>query len=455
MPAKPLESFASRLVLSFVLVVTLVVGGLVLVNLLVEDKLASAKRVDLTLADPPSGGGANYLIIGSDTRNFIKNAGDQQAFGDSADAGGQRSDSIMVLHTDPDSGRALLVSFPRDLWVDVPGRGKSKINAAFNDGPQGVIDTLANNFDVPIHHYVEVNFDSFRQIVDALGTVPVYFPTSARDSLSNLAIPWPGCADLDGPTALAFVRSRHLELLNPNTKKWEAADQIPDLGRIGRQQAFLREIGERAMSEAIANPFTANDIADGVVNNLTVDQNFGRTDVFVLADGLAGGGDGTSGPESQTVPAEPATRATTSRCSKRRATTRTSWCACATSTPSSRTRATPRRRRRRSGSSTRRGRRARRRPHSAALEKIGFRGGGAADADQPLETTEIHYTRGLRGRSGARRDVRHRPGARRRRRRGERRRRGAAHRQRVRRHRVGDPGPGAVPESLAPVPGDC
>ena len=98
------------------------------------------------------------------------------------------------------------------------------------------------------------------------------------------------------------IRSAHL--LNPNTKKWEDADAIPDLGRIGRQQAFLREIGARAMSEAMANPFTANDIADRAVNNLTVDQDFGRIDVFVLADGLAGAGGGGAGPESQTVPAE-------------------------------------------------------------------------------------------------------------------------------------------------------
>jgi LCP family protein required for cell wall assembly len=453
-PAKPLESFASRLVLSFVLVMTLVVGGLVLVNVLVEDKLSSAKRVDLTLAEAPSGGGANYLIIGSDTRTFIKNAGDQQAFGDSADAGGQRSDSIMVLHTDPDSGRALLVSFPRDLWVDVPGRGKSKINAAFNDGPQGVIDTLANNFNVPIHHYVEVNFDSFRQIVDALGTVPVYFPTSARDSLSNLAIPWPGCADLDGPTALAFVRSRHLELLNPNTKKWEAADQIPDLGRIGRQQAFLREIGARAMSEAIANPLTANDIADGVVNNLTVDQDFSRTDVFVLADGLAGGGDGTSGPESQTVPAEPATRDNQSVLEATRENedlmVRLRDFDTVVPNPSD---ASPGETKVRVLNAS--GKTGAAATALTALRKIGFQGGGAADADQPLQTTEIHYAPGSEDEaalvatfvagpvhvvaddavSGA--DVVLQIGS--------------AFEGIV----SGIPAPGAVPESLAPVPGDC
>jgi polyisoprenyl-teichoic acid--peptidoglycan teichoic acid transferase len=299
-----------RFALSLVLLLTTVALILVGVNVLVTVKLASADRVELTLADTPSGGGANYLLIGSDTRSFVDDPADAQAFGETSDAGGQRSDTIMVLHTDPDSDRALLVSFPRDLWVDIPGQGNSKINAAFNDGPQKVIDTLAADFGVPIQHYVEVNFDSFRQLVDAVGTVPVYFPAYVRDQLSGLSIFFPGCADLDGATSLAFVRSRHLEVLDPETNEWEDADAIPDLGRIGRQQAFLRVLGQRAMDEALTNPFQALDIADAAISSLTLDGDFGRTDAFALVDSLAAddGGTAASGPESLTIPSVPATR---------------------------------------------------------------------------------------------------------------------------------------------------
>ena len=89
----------------------------------------------------------------------------------------------MVVHIDPDAKTSLLVSFPRDLIVDIPGQGEAQINAAFNDGPQKVIDTLKENFDIDINHYVEVNFNAFVGIVDAIGEIPVFFPAPARDDV--------------------------------------------------------------------------------------------------------------------------------------------------------------------------------------------------------------------------------------------------------------------------------
>ena len=308
--ARVARDLPRRVALALAWVLGIVVVGFLAANVALELKLASAHRVGLTLADGPAGGGANYLLIGSDSRAFVADATDAQAFGEAGAAGGQRSDTIMVLHTDPDSARALLMSFPRDTWVDIPGRGAAKINAAFNDGPQAVIDTLAANFDVPIHHYVEVDFDAFRDLVDAVGTVPVYFPVPARDELSGLGVGFPGCVQLDGPGALAFVRSRHLELLDPGSGRWVAADPIPDLGRVARQQALLRALGSRAMDEALANPIQGNRIVDEALSGLTLDDDFGRTDVFRLIQALApeeGDGDAT-GPDSQTLPTQPATR---------------------------------------------------------------------------------------------------------------------------------------------------
>ncbi|MBM3672652.1 MAG: LytR family transcriptional regulator [Actinobacteria bacterium] len=295
------ETFASRVGFSVILVIVLSIASVLFLNILIVLKLGKADRVDLTLAESPDGGGANYLLIGSDTREFSSDP----AFGNGV--GGQRSDTIMVLHFDPDSDRALLVSFPRDLWVDVPGRGDAKINAAFNEGPQSVIDTLSSNFNVPVHHYVEVNFESFQGMVEAIGTIPVYFPVAARDLYSNLEIFTPGCNELNGLQTLQFVRARHLELYDAAEDDWETSDPIPDIGRIGRQQAILRVIGEKAMTAAFTNPFKANKIADAAVSEVTLDSDFGRGDVFALADGFASSEE-EPGPATLTLPTVGATR---------------------------------------------------------------------------------------------------------------------------------------------------
>ncbi len=305
-PPSGLARFRGRFLLALGLVFSIVVATIVGTNLLVEAKLASVDRVDLQLASTPDGGGGNFLLVGSDTRSFVSTDYDQKAFGGTGAADGQRSDTIMVLHVDPDSQRSLLVSFPRDLWVDIPGRGNSKINAAFNAGPQAIVDTLSSDFGVPIQHYVEVNFESFRDIVDAIGTVPVYFPAAARDALSLLDVPFPGCNQLDGAQALSFVRSRHLQLLDPATGRWKDADAIPDIGRIARQQAFLRELGRQAMNAAVSNPIKGNQVIDRALGRLTLDQDFGRADVFALVDAFAADDD-ASGPESLTVPNTPGT----------------------------------------------------------------------------------------------------------------------------------------------------
>jgi LCP family protein required for cell wall assembly len=304
-PRRPGEEFAARCGLALIVVLALVVSLLVFVNVLVSAKLGNAERVQLNLAPSPDGGGANYLMIGSDTRSFVTDPTDRQRFGE--EVGGQRSDTIMVLHVDPDSERALLVSFPRDLWVDIPNRGSARLNAAFNDGPQSVIDTLASNFDVPVQHYVEVNFDSFRQIVNAIGSMNIFFPVPARDTVTGLNAPVGGCVKLDGEGALSYVRSRHLELLDPNTNEWKDADPIPDIGRIARQQGFLRALGKQMMNTALSNPFKANDIADAAISRLKLDQDFGRTDAFRLAAGFSSE-DAETGPATVTVPTETATR---------------------------------------------------------------------------------------------------------------------------------------------------
>ena len=232
--------FVHRYALALGVTVALVVAIIVGVDVLVAQKLASVPKVPLQLSSPPAGG-ANYLLVGSDTRSFVSTPGDRAAFGSESSNQGQRSDTIMVLHAEPAAGRSLLVSIPRDLWVNIPGQGMAKINSAFDVSPQKLVDTIQADLGVPINHYVEVNFDLFRKIVDAVGSIPVYFPAAARDSFSDLSIVAPGCYQLNGAQALSFVRSRDMQVLDPTTHAWKTLDAVPDIGRIGRQQAFVRE----------------------------------------------------------------------------------------------------------------------------------------------------------------------------------------------------------------------
>ena len=146
-----------------------------------------------------------------------------------------------------------------------------------------------------------MNFETFRGIVDAIGTVPVYFPAPARDEQTGLNVPTFGCAQLDGPSALAFVRSRSLEVLDPATNRWRSADPVPDIGRVARQQAFLRVLGSVAMDKALSNPFSAPNIINHAVDKLKLDGEFGRGDLFSLVAAFRGDPDSGS-LETLTLP---------------------------------------------------------------------------------------------------------------------------------------------------------
>ncbi len=256
------------------------VASIVYLNNQVSAKLQATKKVSVTFPEGPAEGG-NYLIIGSDSRDFVQDPGQAQAFGTNADTGGKRSDTMMVLHLDPANQTSLLVSFPRDLLVDIPGRGQGQINSAFNDGPQKVVETLKSNFDVDVNHYVEVDFAAFVSVVNAVDKIPVYFPAPSRDKYSGLNVA-AGCMALDGDAALSYVRSRHLETFDEKSGRWRDASPRADLDRISRQQDFIRKLAAKASAKAGENPLTAIDIADAVVSKLTVDEQLSQDDILRL-----------------------------------------------------------------------------------------------------------------------------------------------------------------------------
>ena len=225
----------------------------------------------------------NFLLVGSDSRAGIApddpNIG---AFGSEAEVGGQRSDTIMVLRIDPESERASVLSFPRDLWVSIAGTGaKQRINTAFSRGPDVLVATLQQNFGIPIQHFVEVDFVGFKGLVDAVGGVPVYFENPARDKNTGLNIPVAGCVNLNGDQALAYARSRHYEYRSGD--RWRT-DGTGDLGRISRQQDFIRRTLVKAVARGVRNPIVLNELIDVGIRNVTVDSGLSARDLIRLGN---------------------------------------------------------------------------------------------------------------------------------------------------------------------------
>ncbi|HEX5585702.1 MAG TPA: LCP family protein [Acidimicrobiia bacterium] len=281
-PSRPAwRAFAARYVIALVVAITLTATGVAAVNREIDDRVSHIERVKVTVATPPPEG-ANYLLLGSDTREFVNNDIDASAFGDPTQESGKNSDTLMIAHIEPGAQSALVVSFPRDLLVEVPnGNGQlAKINSFFGaGGAQAVVDMLKWNFDIDIHHYVEVDFESFREVVNAIGTVNVFFEHPTRDEFTGLNVTQgPVCKALDGDEALAYVRARHIEELVDG--EWQITGQdAPDLHRIERQQAFIRKLLGVAISRSLENPLVAVDIADNGLQYMKLDSGVGRGEV--------------------------------------------------------------------------------------------------------------------------------------------------------------------------------
>lgn len=272
-------------------------------------RLGQINRVDLGLASAPAGGPQNYLVVGSDSRAGIAesdpDAGaflDNQEYKDNPNGSGRRSDTIMIMRIDPGEKSAQLLSFPRDLYVPIAGKDHSdKINAAFGIGVGTLVDTIQQNFGIPINHYVEVDFVGFKKLVDAMGGVSLYFDQPMWDSHTGLNIATTGCHTLDGTEALAFARSRYLWYNTLGEKSVDTSslrylddsqmaangwhsDGTSDLGRISRQQLLIRTAIPQAEHAAFRSPATLNAMMGTAAASLTVDSGLSTSDLIGLAN---------------------------------------------------------------------------------------------------------------------------------------------------------------------------
>ena len=219
----------------------------------------------------------NLLVVGSDSRAGLDDAGGRRY----GDVGGQRNDVTLIVHVEPASKRVSLLSIPRDLVVPIAGAGaQNRINAAFSAGPGQLVQTIEQNFGIPINHYVLIDFDGFQAIVDALDGIDVRFPYPARDALSGLNVAEAGCVHLNGARALALARSRHFTYAKGGV--WRS-DPLADLGRIRRQHAFLQALVEAALAKGLTNPVRANAFIGSLIDEITKDSALKVRDVIRLA----------------------------------------------------------------------------------------------------------------------------------------------------------------------------
>lgn len=215
-----------------------------------------------TEAAPTDNEPVNILLMGSDDRTGKGNKG----YGLDSGRTTPRSDTTILLHISADRSRALALSIPRDLWVEQPNcTGKdwagsyAKFNNAFEQGGAACTSELVEEVTgLPVNHVVVVDFNGFKQMVDAMGGVEVCLERPVDDVDAKLKLP-AGTSVVDGEQALAFVRAR------------KTLGDGSDIGRIQRQQAFLSAAIRKATdSQLLLNPARVYEMIDVATRSLTV-----------------------------------------------------------------------------------------------------------------------------------------------------------------------------------------
>ena len=224
--------------------------------------------------------GTNWLITGSDSRAGLSRA-EIDAMHVGFDEGTLNSDSIMLLHMG--SGRPVLISIPRDSYVEIPGHGWNKMNAALAYGGASLlIQTVENATGLKIDHYMGIGFGGLVAVVNKIGGVPICLKTAINDSYSGVHLS-AGCHNLNGDQALAFVRDRH-------------SFTTEDLQRIQDQRAFLSALLKKATSPGVyLNPFTALPFGSTAASSMSVDTGTSLLDLAHAASALRD-------PQTGTVP---------------------------------------------------------------------------------------------------------------------------------------------------------
>jgi LCP family protein required for cell wall assembly len=257
----------------------------------------SVERVPVAeVLTPPVPAGTNILLVGTDSRAGIdestENAG--AIIGGDVAILGERTDTIMILRLHED-GTSKFLSLPRDLWLPINGGTSQRINTAFQQGPEAIINTVQSELGVPISHYVQVDLAGFIDLVDAVGGVDITIPYPAFDDRSGLNLATAGTVTLDSTQALAYVRSRFFYELRDGVR---VGDPTSDLGRVQRQQEFMRALMAKLSTQR--NPRVLNDMGNAMASAIAIDDATTLAQAMRIANSLRG-----EAPESVVLPTLP------------------------------------------------------------------------------------------------------------------------------------------------------
>ena len=229
-------------------------------------------RVDASPAGarPADTPGHVFVLAGSDSREGL--SAEEQARLGTGDDAGRRTDTIMLLYVPP-SGRAALISVPRDSYLPIPGHGKNKINAAYAlGGPELLVQTVEQNTGLRVDGFAEIGFGGFSNVVDAVGGIEMCPDRAIKDPASNLDIQ-AGCQLMDGATALGYVRMRK-------------QDPEGDLGRAKRQREMVGALARKALSPlTIVIPPRWFGLNWSLSRGITVGRGTGPGELWGLAQG--------------------------------------------------------------------------------------------------------------------------------------------------------------------------
>lgn len=210
--------------------------------------------------DRPAGGsGTNWLLVGTDSRGDL--TPEQQAeLSTGGDLGSGRTDTILLVHIPGliSAEPTTMVSIPRDSYVEIPGWGMDKVNAAFAEGGAPLLtQTVELATGLRIDHYAEIGFAGFDDIVDALGGVQLCLTEPINDPLAGIDLPG-GCQRMNGASALGYVRSR--------------ATPRADLDRMLHQREFVSAmLGSATSPSTWINPWRWYSVPRAVMSSLSVD----------------------------------------------------------------------------------------------------------------------------------------------------------------------------------------